>query len=204
MTTSSSISPMPTRDASRMMKWLMRPLALRWCIVGWVCVAVLMIVFATLWGGPTPADAPAPDNTTWLIAHADFGCAYPPAASVVYQTPAPLYPLISGALAAAARIGHSLTFPSSAQLSRSCSDAVEALYQWSFHSGALAPTLRLGYLAWLALIAGVVTLMRALTRHGTRIEIVAIALIACLPSVYMPLLQYFHPEDLLAIGLALA
>jgi hypothetical protein len=195
---------MPTRDASRIMKWLMRPLALRWCIVGWVCVAVLMIVFATLWGGPTPADAPAPDNTTWLIAHAKFGCAYPPAASVVYQTTAPLYPLISGGLAAIARIGHGLAFPSSAQLGTSCSKAAAALYQWSFHTRALAPTLRLGYVSWLALLAGIVALIRAIGKGGTRLEVLVLALVACLPSVYMPLLQYFHPEDFLATGFAVA
>jgi hypothetical protein len=162
-----------------------------------------MIVIATLWGGPTSADAPAPDNTTWLIAHGDFGCAYPPAASVVYQTTAPLYPMISGGLAAAARIGHGLAFPSSTQLGATCSTATAALYQWSFHSGALAPTLRLGYLGWLALLAGVDLLMRALGKGGTRLEVVTMALVACLPSVYMPLLQFFHPEDLLATGLAL-
>src|ERR1700692_2931271 len=113
-------------------KWLMRPLSLRWCLVGGLCVVALMNMIATFWGGPTSADAPARDNTTWLLAHGDVGCAYPPTASVVYQTTAPLYPLISGALAAAARIGHSLTFPSSAQLGHSCSTAAGALYQWSF------------------------------------------------------------------------
>jgi hypothetical protein len=193
---------MPNNE-SNILKWLTRPLALRWCLVGWLCVVALMIVIATLWGGPTSADAPAPDNTTWLIAHGDFGCAYPPAASVVYQTTAPLYPLISGALAAVARIGHSLTFPTSTQLGTSCSTATAALYQWSFHSGALTPTLRLGYLGWLALLVGVVSLVRALGRGGTRLEVVTTALVACLPSVYMPLFQYFHPEDLLATGLAL-
>jgi hypothetical protein len=161
-----------------------------------------MIVIATLWGGPTSADATPPDNTTWLIAHGDFGCAYPPAASVVYQTTAPLYPLISGALAAVERIGHGSTFPTSTQLGTSCSTATAALYQWSFHSGALAPTLRLGYLGWLALLAGVVSIMRALGRGGTRLEVVTMALVACLPLVYLPLLQFFHPEDLLATGLA--
>jgi hypothetical protein len=188
---------------SRVMKWLSQPLSLRWCLFGWICVVVLMIVFATLWGGPTSADATAPDNTTWLIAHGDFGCAYPPAASVVYQTTAPLYPMISGALAAIARIGHSLAFPSSAQLGAACSTTAAAVYQWSFHSGALAGTLRIGYLSWLALIAGIVSLVRALGKGGTRLEVSTIALVACLPPVYMPLLQYFHPEDLLAIGLAL-
>jgi hypothetical protein len=162
-----------------------------------------MIVVATLWGGPTSADAPAPDNTTWLIAHGDFGCAYPPAGSVVYQTTAPLYPLISGGLAAVARIGHTQSFPSSLQMGRACSQAAAALYQWSFDSNALAPTLRLGYVSWLALLAGVVFLMRALRKGGTRLEVVTLALVACVPSVYMPLFQYFHPEDLLATGFAL-
>jgi hypothetical protein len=185
------------------MKWLLRPLSLPWCIIGWLCVAALMIVIATLWGGPTSADAPAPDNTTWLIAHGDFGCAYPPVASVVYQTTAPLYPLISGALASAEHIGHSLPFPSSAQLGTRCSTATAALYQWSFDTDALAPTLRLGYLSWLALLVGVVTLVRALGKGGTRLAVLTVALVASLPSVYMPLLQYFHPEDLLATGLAL-
>src|SRR5450631_3684237 len=115
---------MPPPDDGRLSKWLTRPLSLQWCLVGGLGVAALMIVIATLWGGPTPADAPAPDNATWLIAHGNFGCAYPPAASVVYQTTAPLYPLISGALAAVAHIGHSLTFPSSSQLGTTCSTAV--------------------------------------------------------------------------------
>ena len=194
---------MPKRRDSGFARWLARPVAPQWCLIAWLCIVALMIVFATLWGGPTPADATAPDNTTWLIAHGNFGCAFPPKSSVVYQTTAPLYPLISGALAAIARIGHGLTFPSSAQLGTSCSTATAALYQWSFHSGALASTLRLGYLGWLALLAGVVSIMRALGKGGTRLEVVTVALVACLPSVYMPLLQFFHPEDLLATGFAL-
>src|SRR5580692_2453869 len=142
-----STEPMPHRKESRPVTWLTRPLSSQWCVVGWVSVVALMIVIATLWGGPTSADAPAPDNTTWLIAHRDFGCAYPPAGSVVYQTTAPLYPLISGGMAAVAHIGRTQPFPSSAQLGRSCSKAAAALYQWSFDSNALAPTLRLGYVS---------------------------------------------------------
>jgi len=194
---------MSSPSDARVLKWLTRPPSPRWYLIGWLCVLALMIAVATLWGGPTSADAPAPDNTTWLIAHGDFGCAYPPAASVVYQTPAPLYPLISGGLAAIARIGRSLPFPTSATLGKGCATAVAAIYQWSFHSGALAPTLLLGYLGWLALLAGVASLVRALGKGGTRLEVVTMALVACLPSVYMPLLQFFHPEDLLATGLAL-
>ena len=44
---------------------------------------------------------------------------------------------------------------------------------------------------------------RALWRRGAWIEIGTLLLVACLPSVYMPLLQFFHPEDTTATGLAL-
>ena len=163
-----------------------------------------MIVVATMWGGPSSADATAPDNTTWLIAHGDFSCAYPPTSSVVYQATAPLYPLVSGAIAATTRIGDRRSFPSSAQMGPKCETAVTALYEWSFHSRALGPTLRLGYLGWLVLLVGVMLVLRATGKGGTRLEVVTIAMVACLPTVYMPLLEFFHPEDLFATGLGLA
>jgi hypothetical protein len=122
----------------------------------------------------------------------------------VYQTTAPLYPLLSGALAAVAHLGGSLPFPSSAQLGPRCATAATAIYEWSFHSRVLAPTLRLGYLSVLILLGGVVLMIRALGKGGTRREVALVALIAFLPPAYTPLLQFFHPEDILATGLALA
>jgi hypothetical protein len=123
---------------------------------------------------------------------------------VVYPTTAPLYPLFAGGLEVGAHIGGSEKFPSSAQLGAKCVTAVAALYEWSFHARALTPTLRFGYVSWLALLVAVMLVMRALGKGRTRLEVVTLAIVGCLPSVYMPLLQFFHPEDLLATALSLA
>jgi hypothetical protein len=204
MTLSSRFEWMSKRNTSRVSRWLCRPLSNQWCLIGLLGVIAAMIAVAILWGGPTSADATAPDNATWLIAHGDFACAYPPASSVVYPTTAPLYPLISGAFATVAHVGDNLKFPSSTHLGSTCVAAVTALYHWSFHAHALEPTLRFGYFGWLAILAGVMLVIRALGKGRSRLEVVTMAAVACLPSVYMPLFQFFHPEDLMATGLALA
>lgn len=194
---------MPRRRSGRLDAWLRHPLSNWTCVIGWIVLVAAMIAIASAWGGPTSADANAPDFTTWLIAHGNFGCAYPPASSVVYQTTAPLYPLVSGVIAAIAQIGHGQTFPSSAQLGPHCSTTVAPIYQWSFQTRALEPTLRIGYLGWIVVFAGVIALLRSIGLGRSRLEILALVLIACLPSVYLPLLEYFHPEDLISAGLSL-
>ncbi len=68
-----------------------------------------------------------------------------------YTYIAPLYPLISGAVASIARIGHSVPFPGSPQLGTRCSNALVAMFHWSSQSGAILPTIRIGYLCWIPL-----------------------------------------------------
>lgn len=77
------------------------------------------------------------------------------------------------------------------------------MYEWSFKSGALGPTLRIGYLGWLALAAGVVIFLRSsgLGRRGW--EPLTLLLLSIAPPVFMCLQEYLHPEDLVALGLAL-
>jgi hypothetical protein len=173
-------------------------------VLAWIGATGLFVGLVSVLGGPVSGDANISDYTAWLIAHGSLGCAFPPAKSIVYQTTAPLYPLLAGGLLALFRIGHSLPFPTPHALGLQCSTATSAVYQWSFHSRALTSTLRIGYVGWLALLAGVVALLRASGRGRSRWEPLAVLLIASLPPVYMCLLQYFHPQDLLAIGLALA
>jgi len=100
-------------------------------------------------------------------------------------------------------IGHSTPFPSQNALGPHCSTALVAMYHWSFRSSAIGQTVRLGYLSWLALMAGVVALLRACGRGRCGWEPTALVLLACIPAVWMPLVQFFHPQDLLAMGLAL-
>jgi hypothetical protein len=116
---------------------------------------------------------------------------------------APLYPLISSAGAALLRIGHSVAFPTQSQLGPSCADAIVKFFNWSANSSAILPTVRLSYLVWPILLAGIVALVRASGRGKTGWEPLALLLVACTPPVLMCITFYFHPEDILALALAL-
>jgi hypothetical protein len=192
------------------LRWLDRPLSRSWCAFGWLTATAIFIGIARLLGGPTDSDSPESLYSTWAIAHGHLSCAYPAAnryhiPSVAHPGPfiAPLWPLLSGGIAALARIGHTVPFPSTTMLGPNCTTAYQAMFHWSVQSGAAAPTVRLGYLSVLVLMAGAVVLLRA-TGRGLRVwEPVALVLVACTPAAWMALLEYFHPQDIVAMGLVL-
>ena len=62
----------------------------------------------------------------------------------------------------------------------------------------------IGYLGWFVLAAGIVLLLRACGRGKCGWEFVTLLLVACLPPVWMCVEEFFHPEDLVALGLSLA
>jgi uncharacterized membrane protein len=64
-------------------------------------------------------------------------------------------------------------------------------------------TVQLGYAGWIVLMAGVVALLRVSGRGRCGWEPVTLILVACVPSVSMCLSEYFHPQDLVAMGLIL-
>jgi hypothetical protein len=64
--------------------------------------------------------------------------------------------------------------------------------------------MRLGYFSWLVLMAGVVALLRASGRGRCGWEPTVLVLMACIPSVSMPLFEAFHPQDIVAMGFVLA
>jgi hypothetical protein len=104
---------------------------------------------------------------------------------------------------ALAQIGHNVPFPTSAALGPHCSTALTAMTQWSTRSEALATTMKVGYLCWFPLMAGVVAVLRASGRGRSRWEPTVLLAVACVPCVLMPLVDDFHPQDLLAMGLVL-
>lgn len=191
-------------------RWLDRPLSNFWCVASWLGATAVFIGLATLLGGPTEGDAAESIYSTWSIAHGNLACAYPPTgvyhlnelASPFALAP-PLYPLISGAAAAILRIGHAVAFPTSDQLGRQCIHAYTTLFKWSVKSGAILSTVHLGYLAWPALLAGVVALLRASGRGRRGWEPFALLVVACTAPALTCLTYYFHPQDLLAMGLIL-
>ena len=154
-------------------------------------------------GGPTSGDAADSLNTTWATAHGMLSCAYAPGNQYGLPFSGPLYPLASGGIAAVLRIGHHVPFPTSADFGPHCTNAVSSMYYWSLHSRALAPTLLIGYAGWLAILVGVVALLRTSGRGRSGWEPLGLILLATVPPVFMCLHEYFHPQDLVAMGLTL-
>lgn len=188
----------------RVGSWLAKPLSGRACMVGWVLATALFVGIVALLGGPSRVDAPESVYGTWAIAHGRLACAYPPVSPPGYPPAAPLYLLLSGAIAGIAHIGHAVPFPPAYSLGANCGHAISALQRWSAFSGALDPTLWVGCVAWLALMAGAIAWLRASGRGRCGWEPVTVVILACLPPVWMCVQSTFHPQDLLAIGLALS
>jgi hypothetical protein len=201
----SETAGIPARES-----WLNRPLSGRSCALGWIAATVIFLVVVRLCGGPSEGDVAEGGYSTWAVAHGYLACAYSPAAafhfpSIARPGPfiAPLWPMLSGVFAAVFRIGHSVPFPSQKALGPHCSTALVAMYHWSVRSNAVKQTVQLGYLSWVALMAGVVALLRACGRGRCGWEPAVLALLACIPAVWASIVQFTHPQDLLAMGLAL-
>ncbi len=187
-----------------------RPIPLMWCVISWFGVSAIFYGLLGLLGGPVEGDAAETVYSTWSIAHGDLACAYPRLAvyhinvlANPFALAAPLYPLLSGAGAAILRIGHSVPFPAQSQLGPGCAGAIESFFNWSAKSDAILPTVRLSYLVWPILLAGIVALVRASGRGKTWWEPLALLVVACTPPVLMCITYYFHPEDVLAMALLL-
>jgi Glycosyltransferase family 87 len=207
--TESSVGDPSTGRLSRLLD---RPLPARQCVLGWVVATIVFFGIVALLGGPTVNDAQESMYSTWAVQHGDFACAYPPAPSghlKIYPNYAPgpysppLWPLISGGLAEVTGLGKALPFPSQAQLGAGCSHAFAAIYHWARPTRVLYSTIGFGYLTWFAVLAGAVAVLRAAGRGRTGWEVAGVVLIALLPSGWDALMNEYHPQDLLALGLLL-
>jgi hypothetical protein len=203
-----TLMPSARKSENAWSSWLDRPLSGWWCAFGWLAATVVFMGLVRLCGGPSEGDLNESAYSTWAIAHGQIACAYPPATSFhfppfTFPGPfiAPLWTMLSGAVGSMFPIGHGVSFPTHGALGSHCSRASEAMYKWSVASSAVASTIRLGYLGWLALMAGLIGLLRSSGRGRCGWEPVTLLFVACLPIVWMPLVQYFHPQDFLAVGL---
>lgn len=205
----------PTSDvlvarAASLRRWLERPLSNFWCVLSWIGATIVFFGLTGLLGGPAEGDASESVYSTWSVAHGNFACIYPPPGGFhlndlanPFALAAPLYPLIAGAMAALLRIGHAVAFPTQLQLGQNCGRAFNAMYGWSAKSSAILPTIRLSYLVWPVLLAGVILVLRVSGRGRRGWEPLTILLVACTPPVLMCITYFFHPQDLLAMGLIL-
>lgn len=200
----------PAGLAARLRQTLDRPISTFWCVMSWLGASAAFYGLSGVLGGPTESDAAESVYSTWSIAHGNLACAYPLAGNHHFSDitnpfalVAPLYPLISGGFAALLRIGHDVGFPSQHQLGPQCVNAFKSMLDWSGKSGAILPTIRLSYLVWPVLMAGIIALVRVSGRGRRGWEPLALFLVACTPQVLSCLTFYFHPQDLLAMGLIL-
>jgi hypothetical protein len=184
-------------------RWLDRELADRWCVLGWLFAIAIFVGLVRILHGPAAGDSVVSIFSTWAIAHGNVACSYPPNQGGSFPFIAPLWPLISGGIGALMHIGGGWPFPSKAVMGPNCSSALTAMSTWSTRAHVLQSTLRIGYVSWLFVMGGVVALLRATGRGRCGWEPVTVVAMACIPTVWMPLAQYFHPCDLVAMGLIL-
>jgi hypothetical protein len=189
----------PTRES-----WFQRPLSGWWCAFGWLVATVLLVFWIQRLGGPAGGDAFESDFSSWGIQHGQWVCMYPPSAHLSFNYAAPVYPLLSGGLEFITRIGHGTPFPSNVALGHNCTQGLSSMANWGLKSNAVTPTLRVGYVGWILLLAGVVAVLRVSGRGLRGWEPATVVLVACLPPVWMCIEEYFHPQDLVAMGFALA
>jgi hypothetical protein len=190
---------------SRLINILDRPLSQASCFVGWILASSLFGILVRIAGGITTSDSFVSVNSSLAVAHGYFSCAYPPQNTLgINPLAPPLYPFLSGGLSALFRIGNSVPFPRASQLGPHCSHAFAAIGTWIVPTGANFSVERFGYVGWVVLAFGVVAILRA-TGRGRRVwEPVCLAAVACAPPVIMCFNEYFHPQDLIAVGLSLA
>ena len=180
------------------------------CVIGWIIATLAFLGFAEFLGGTSYPDLYESLYATQLIAHGHFACLFPsvgthlpvsvaPDSSVL----APLYPLVTGGLSALLRLGHTVPFPAAAGSSSHCVRALVATSHWIALSSARSPTMRLAYVSWFFLMAGVIAVLRSSGKGRRGSEPAVLLAVALLPPVFMCIGFVFHPEYLMAAGLAL-
>jgi len=203
--------PLGTNDvAGSFWAALDQPLSEWACVLGWCAATALFVLLVAVLGGPSNIDTVESMYSTWAIAHGHLSCAFPIVVThsgSSYEQPytsiAPVYPLVSGGIAALTRIGSHVPFPSAAALGPRCTEGPQAMYQWALNSRAFGATYDIGYVGWLFLMAGAIAFMRSVGRGRRGWEPVTLLILACLPPVWSAVGNVFHPEDLVAMGLVL-
>ena len=187
-----------------------QPLSEWACVLGWCAATALFVLLVAALGGPSNIDTVESMYSTWAIAHGHLSCAFPIVVAhngSSYEQPytsiAPVYPLVSGGIAALTQIGSHVPFPSTAALGPRCAEGPQAMYQWALNSHAFRATYDIAYVSWFFLMAGAIAFLRSVSRGRRGWEPVTLLVLACLPPVWSAVGNVFHPEDLVAMGLVL-
>jgi hypothetical protein len=190
-----------------MKEFLNQPISTLGCIAGWLVATIVFLGVTAKIGGPVEGDAALSVFSTWAIAHGHIACSYTPLGIHSLPTLArpisfipPLYPLLSAGVLLLFHSTYNVPFPAAAN---HCATSNVAIYNWALSAHAIIPTIRVGYLSWIALLSGTVAFLRAAGRGRRLWEPATLLFLAISAPVIESLTEYFHPQDIIAMGLIL-
>ncbi len=189
-----------------MTQWLNRRRSTSWCLAAWGLATFIFVSLTVLLGGPSQADSSQSVYSALLIAHGDLSCAYPsPTSGGVGQHlfTSPLFTLLSAGAAKVINVGGAYPFPSATRLGVDCSQALARVMNWVQISSSLSQMMKIGFIVWPVLASGVIAMLRVCGRGRDGREAALLLAIACSAPVFACLESFFHPEDLLAMGIIL-
>lgn len=162
----------------------------------WLLATGVFLGMFSAFGGFYGGDSNLVDVPAYALAEGVAQCAYPPD----LNTDAPLvYPVIAAGFVAVAGEPASQPFP---RPTAGCRQMGTSIYDWQYRS-THQRILWAGMFGWAALLAGFVAVLRAAGRGRNGWEAISVVLLALVPQVAVTLTGFFHPEDLLALGLVL-
>lgn len=191
--------PMRAQRSRGYVGWLGRPLSQWWCALGWLTSTAVFVGLVQALGGPYVIDSASSVDSTLALANGQAACAFPSGT----QLQGPLYSFFSAGVAAADRLGSAIRFPPGSASQRHCAQDFQAINAWIGRAHTWSDLLRIGYLAWLFLLVGLILVLRAGGRGRCGWEPATLIVVACLPPVWLTLESSFHPQDLVAMGLGL-
>ncbi len=174
----------------------------------WMKVLLGWVVFlGLLWwrGGPTIRDDHVILYSAWMMAHGGFDCAYRvPAPARDYPLSAPLFSLLNSGLQWLTRVGFSRPFPLHALSAGGCHHDYAVVNGWLRGTTTARRTLWLGTFVWPLLATSCISLVRARRQKVALLEWILVGALALWPTWSLPFLEYYHPEDVLALAALLA
>ena len=185
-------------------RFLGYPLTRRQRVLTWTLIGVLAYGLVRVLGGIDSGDSFEVIVPSWAIAHGSLACAFPSGGVDGNPFGAPLYAFLTAGPVALLHLGSAVAFPSGTALGPHCATAAAAIVHWATFANAITPTLQFSYVAPLALAIGAVFLIRARGPGRSVWEPITVALLLLAPPVISAFIDYFHPQDLIALGLILA
>ena len=188
------------RRTRRLRLSLDAPLSGVWCAVGWLIATAVFVELVKALGGLGPLDTYESVFSTWAIADGQFTCAFP----VGYRVIAPVYPLVSGAVTALDHAGNAVLFSSPIRTRTTMRPLVPGHRLVVAQVQCTQQHARRRVPGSAGPQGGLVSLLRACGRGRCGWEPATVVVVAVLPPVWFCIQNTFHPQDLFAMGFALA